>query len=294
MVNLFFIRTFISVAQTGSFRVSAEKNHITQPAVSQHIRALEQKLNCVLFERTSKKIQLTPAGEIFFNYALQILELYDKAKSAISDHHTTYSGEIRIASIYTMGLYMLKPIMQHLLKKYPNIVVHVEYVHHEEIYELVKNGKADFGLVAFPKKSTGCDSKIFTHENLVVVQSSKNKLLKKKNLKLKDLSGVKFVGLGTTPSGIAIAHYLASKDVDVNIVKEDNNIEIVKNAVDVGMGISVLPKTTIQQELKNKTFQILDVTDFKLQRPLAIVHSKKKVFSKSARLFYDMVNSRIN
>ena len=85
MVDIFFIKTFIAVVQNGSFRIAAQKNNITQPAVSQHIRVLEQKLKCLLLERSSKRVVLTPAGQVFLRYAQQILELYQKAQGEIEE-----------------------------------------------------------------------------------------------------------------------------------------------------------------------------------------------------------------
>ncbi|MBF0489088.1 MAG: LysR family transcriptional regulator [Candidatus Omnitrophica bacterium] len=291
MINLFFIKTFISVAQTGSFRLAAEKNNITQPAVSQHIRLLEKRLRCVLFERSSKKITLTSDGLIFISYAQQILELYENAKTKISENNNQFTGDIHIISIYTMGLYQLKPIMQHLLKKYPGININLEYGYHDAIYEAIKKRTADFGLVAYPKPMSGCMFKIFAEEEMVLVQSNKHHFFKKRNVQLKELNGISFVGLDSkTPTGAAIHQYLVSKDIQLNLIKESENIETIKNAVDVGIGCSILPKSTVLQEVKNKTFDIIQVKGLDIKRPLAILYSNKKIFSKSTRLFYEMIH----
>ncbi len=293
MINLFFIKTFIAVAQTGSFRLAAEKNNITQPAVSQHILLLEKKLRCTLFERSSKKIVLTADGQIFMSYAQQMLELYDTAKAKISENNNRYMGVIHIVSIYTMGLYQLKPIMQHLLKKYPGITINLEYCYHDAVYEAIKKGTADFGLVAYPKPMAGCTVKVFDEEELVLVQSHKHKFFKKNHVQLKNLNGLPFVGLDTkTPTGLATQKYLLSKGVKLNLVKEYENIETVKDAIDVGIGYSVLPKSTITQEIKNKSFDIIQASGLDIKRPLAIIYSNKKVFLKSTRLFYEMINKK--
>lgn len=296
MTNLFFIKTFVSVVHTGSFRLAAEKNHITQPAVSQHIRSLEKRLNCVLLERSSKKVVLTPAGHVFMTYALAILENYETARLKIAEIDDQDFGVIHIVSIYTMGLYLLKPVMQHLLKKYPKINFQLEYVQHDSIYEIIKNGQADFGLVAFPKDSPFCSYKIFTQEPLVLVQSRKHPFFRKKLISLKDLSGAKFVSLGhQTPTGQAIHRFFKEQSIPINVVKEDNNIETVKNSVDVGMGCAILPRSTVMQEVKAGTFDIVKIRGSSITRPLAIIHNKKKVFSRSAKLFYDMIqNSRFD
>lgn len=293
MVNLFFLKTFVTAAQMGSFRLAAEKNNITQPALSQQMRILEKTLNCVLFERSSKKIVLTADGQIFMSYAQQILGLYDNAKTEIAEHHNRFTGVIHILSIYTMGLYQLNPIMQHLLKKYPGININLEYSHSDTIYEAIKAGTADFGLVAYPKPKLGMIVKIFAHEELVLVQSNKHNFFKKKNVQLQDLNNVRFIGFDPkTLTGETIHKYLAAKGIKLNIIKEYENIETIKNAINVGMGCSILPKSTVTQEIQAKTFDMIKVKGLDIKRPLAIIHNSNKVFSNSTRLFYEMINSK--
>ncbi len=291
MINLFFFKTFISVAETGSFRLAAEKNNITQPAVTQHIQILEKHFHCILFERSLKKIVLTPDGQILMSYARQMLEVYANAHSKITENNKHYAGTIHIVSIYTMGLYQLKPILQHLLKKYPDINVNLEYMHQDDIYEAIKKGTADFGLVAYPKPMPGCTVKIFSEEDLVLVQSKLHPLLKKRNLRLEDLNGVDFIGFDTTTqTGKAIEQYLHDKSIRPNIIKVYSNIETIKNAIDVGVGCSILPISTVTQEIKSKSFDILPVKDMNFKRPLSIIYKNQKVFSKATQLFYDMIN----
>ncbi len=291
MTNLFFFKTFIAVAETGSFRLAAEKNNITQPAVTQHIQSLEKEFHCVLFERSLNKITLTPDGQILMTYARQLLEIYANAHLKISENNKHFAGTIHIVSIYTMGLYQLKPILQHLLKKYPGINVNVEYMHQDDIYAAIKKGAADFGLIAYPKVMPGCTIKIFSEEEMILVQSHKQPIFKKKTITLQEINDINFIGFDTvTQTGKAIEQYLNTKNISVNIVKEDSNIETIKNAIDVGLGCSILPKTTVLQEIRNKSFDVIHVKGMNIKRPLAIIYKNQKVFSTSTRLFYEMIN----
>jgi len=99
MVDLFFVKSFIAVAETGSFRVAAERNNISQPAVTQHIHLLEKKFQCFLFERSSRKTTLTPAGKVFYIYAQQMLEAYQTAFSEIEKMKNLSIGSFSWASI---------------------------------------------------------------------------------------------------------------------------------------------------------------------------------------------------
>ena len=293
MIDLFFVKSFIAVAQTGSFRLAAERNNITQPAVSQHIHILEQKLNCSLFERSSRKTILTPAGKVFFGYAQQMLDAYQNAYTEIEKMNNLSAGSISVASIYSIGLYQLKPIIQHFLKKYPKINIHLEYSHHNTVYQMVKEKLVDFGLIAFPKEMPGFQTKIFTYDQLVLVQSPKHRFFKKnEKVELKKLNDVNFVGFDTaTPTGQAINQFFKGHDVRINLVKEYENIDTVKNAIEVGLGCSILPKMTISKELKDSTLEIIALQGFDLKRPLAIVHKNQKVFTKAAKIFLESITS---
>ncbi|MBF0570660.1 MAG: LysR family transcriptional regulator [Candidatus Omnitrophica bacterium] len=291
MVDLFFVKSFICVAQTGSFRLAAQRNNITQPAVSQHIRILEKNLNCSLFERSSKKTVLTPAGKIFLAYAQRMLDSFQEAKNEIEKVNNLSIGSIRIASIYSIGLYQLKSVIQHVLKQYPKINIHLEYCSPNNIYQMIQDKAVDFALVAFPKEIKGFTSKVFAFDQLVLVQSPKYRIIKSKKSTLEKLNNINFIGFDlSTPTGAAISQFFKNHKIKTNVVKEYTNIETIKNAVEVGMGCSILPKTTILQELENKSLEIIPVQKFDLKRPLALVYSDTKIFTKAARIFIDSIS----
>jgi len=294
MVDLFFLKTFLSIAESGSFRSAAQKNNISQPAVSQQMRILERKFNTVLFERSAKKVLLTPGGQILLRYAQQMLQLYKNAEAEIQHMNTHWIGLIKIASIYSMGLYQLKPLIQQFMKKYPGINIHLEYHQHDIIYEMVRNGTIDFGLVAFPKQAQGIRINIYDEDELVLVQSMKRPLIKAKKIGLQDLNGVNFIALDRkTPTGAQIFTSFQAAGAQPTIVEEYDNIETIKNTIELGRGCAVLPKRTISQELKTKMFKVVPLKDFNLKRPLAILTSKTKVFTKSTQAFYDLINKKI-
>jgi len=289
MIDLFFVKSFIAVAQTGSFRMAAQRNNITQPAVSQHIRLLEGKLHCSLFERSSRRTVLTPAGKVFLIFAQQMIDSYQNACTEIEKMNNLSIGSIRIASIYSIGLYQLKPTVQHFLKQYPKINIHLEYCHHSVVYQMVKDRLVDFGMVAFPKETKGLHIKIFEHDQLVLVQSPQHRFFKKnEKVALKQLNTMNFIGIdAASPTGQAISQFFKTHHIRINLVKEYENIETVKNAVEIGLGCSILPKTTITQELKDATLEVVSLRGLALKRPLALMYSDKKVFTKAAKIFLE-------
>ncbi len=292
MVDLFFIKTFVSVAKFNSFRVAAERNFITQPAVSQHIRILEQKLGSKLFERQGKKTSLTEGGKIFLPFAENILKQYGEAKLRITETNHKYTGTIRIATIYSIGLHELQKKVCSFLRKYPGVNIHLEYCHNNTIYEMILNRTIDFGLVAFPKKSPGIVSKIFSEDKLILVQSSQQKILNKKKIYLKDMHQKRFIGFDfSTPTGKSIHQLFRKKKIFPEIVHEYDNIETLKSAVKIGMGCAIVPKNTITQELKDGSLEAIQAEDLFLRRPLGILYPTGKIFTKTSKKFYDTLLS---
>ncbi len=293
MVDLFFIKTFIAVAKTGSFRTAAERNCVTQPAVSQHVRVLEKKLGSTLFERKGKKVFLTPAGKIFLTYAENILKQYEEARMRVGETVNQFNGTIRIATIYSIGLHRLQPTVKNFLRRYPKIDVHLEYNQSNHIHEMVMNRTVDFGLVAYPKETVGICTKIFAKEKLILVQSSHHPVFKKARFRLSDLHQQKFIAFtSTTPTGRVIEQFLREKKISPRIIHEYDNIDTLKSALELGMGCAIVPKNTVARELRDRSFEVINVKELTLERPLGILHSKGKIFTKSTRTFYEMILGR--
>jgi len=295
MVDLFFLKTFASVAKFNSFRIAAERNFITQPAVSQHIRILEKKFGTKFFERQGKKISLTEAGKIFLPYAENILKQYEEAKLRVDETNNNHNGTIRIATIYSIGLHELQQKVRSFLRKYPQVHIHLEYGHNNTIHEMILNRIIDFGLVAFPKKIPGIISKNFSNDKLILVQSPQQKIFTTKKISLKAIHQKKFIGFDfSTPTGKAIHQLFRKINVFPDIIHEYDNIETLKSAVQLGMGCSIVPKNTVKQELKANTLEAIQVDDLALTRPLGILHPDGKIFTKSSRTFYEMMTSNTN
>ena len=290
MLDLFYLKTFVAITKTRSFRLAAERNFITQPAVSQHIRILEKKLDTVLFERRGRNIVLTPAGETFLPYAQNILKQYEEAQMRVRELNNRFSGMIRIATIYSIGLYELKPVVQKFLKKYPQVNLHLEYQPNAAIYEMVLNRTVDFGMVAFPQKRNGIVSQTFAQDELVLAQSPQQRIIHRKTTTLKGLDGARLIAFtSSTPTGKIIQRFFANKKIRPNILHEYDNIELIKSAVVLGLGCALVPRKTILRELKDKTLETVDVEGMTIKRPIAVLYPGGKVFTKTTRTFYEML-----
>ncbi len=290
MVDLFYLKTFVAVTRTRSFRVAAERNFVSQPAVSQHIRVLEKKLGAALFERRGRNVVLTPAGETFLPYAENILKQYEEAQTRVRELDNKFGGTIRIATIYSVGLYELQPVIKQFLKKYPEVNLRVEYHQNAAIYEMVSSRVIDFGFVAFPQKRSGVVTQTFAQDELVLAQSPQQRAIPRKTIALKDLEGAKLIGFAAgTGTGKVIQHFFAAKKVRPDIRHEYDNIELIKSAVVLGLGCALVPRKTILRELNDKTLETVEVKGLSIKRPIGVLYPGGKVFTKTTRTFYEML-----
>ncbi len=290
MINLFFLKTFVDVAKTGSLQQAAHKNFVTQPAVSQHLKQLEEKLKCQLFERRSKKVFLTLSGRTFLSYAEGILKQYEEAKMRVGEINDRFCCTIRIATIYSIGLYELQPIVRSFLKKYPKMDIHLEYQPFHKIYDMVHARLIDFGFVAYPKKKHGIIAETFAEEKMVLAQSPEQRVFEKKRVSLSELNHAKFIAFASnTPTRVSVDTFFRTHNIYPKIVNEYDNIETLKSAMTLGIGCSIVPQNALAEELHRKTLEIVPVEGLELKRSLGILYPTEKPFSKSIQEFHDLV-----
>jgi DNA-binding transcriptional LysR family regulator len=289
MFNLFFLKTFVVLARTKSFRATALANSITQSAVSQQIRALETRLHCRLIERSSKEIRLSPQGQIFLAYAEDILKRYDDALMHLNKHHESMEGVIRVATIYSVGLYRLQPMIRRFLKKHPKVNIHLEYYHNNLIYEKVASKLIDFGFVAIPKPSVSVKAKCFAEDPLVLIQCTQRPIFARKTIGIHELNNSRYVALArTTPTGKEIQEALKKSGVNLLAIHEFENVETLKSAVLVGMGCAFVPANVLDQELRRKELEVVKIRDFRLSRSLGVIYSPNNPLTIAKQKFFNI------
>lgn len=286
------LKVFCDLAETESFTKAAQINQITQSAVSQQISSLERQFNSLLIERSKKKFRLTREGQVLYDFSKQIIQTYDSLHSKLQEIKDIISGTIRVATIYSIGLHDLPPYIKKFLKSYPTVNVHVEYRRSNQVYEDVIGNVVDIGLVAYPGKDAKLEVLPLRKDKLVVICHPQHSSAKLKTLRLSDLSGQRFIGFEPDiPTRKAIDKILKDHDVAVQHVMEFDNIETVKRAVEIDAGISIVPQSTILQEISKQTLSQAEIQDGEFYRPLAAIYKKNKVLSPAMKQFLSVLRS---
>lgn len=281
-------KVFCDLAETGSFSKAAVINGITQSAVSQQIRAVEDKFQVRLVERGRRNFSLTAEGSAFLSASREILEVYDNLDHRLHELRNVVAGELRIASIYSIGLHELPPFLKFFRGKYPDVEVHVEYRRSHQVYAQVANGDVDFGLVAYPAKRNGLQTEVFSEDELVVICHPNHALAGRKRIALEELTGEKFIAFEPDlPTRKVIDRHLREHSVHIEHAMEFDNIETVKRAVEIESGVSIVPGNTVRQEVASGVLCAMEIDGPKMSRPLGVLTKRSRNRSPAHKEFVE-------
>lgn len=289
------LKVFCDLAETESFTKAAQINNVTQSAVSQQISSLERLFKSLLIERSKKRFRLTREGQVLYDYSKQLIQTYDSLHSKLQEVKDVISGTIRVATIYSVGLHDLPPYIKQFLKSYPTVNVHVEYRRANQVYEDVIGNVVDLGLVAYPTRDAKLEIESLRKDPLVLICHPNHPLTKNKSIKVKALSGQKFIGFEPDiPTRKALDKILKDHAVQVQHVMEFDNIETVKRAVEIDAGVAIVPEGTVLQEVAKQTLAAVAIEEGAFYRPLAAIYKKNKVLSPAMKEFVAVLKRNLS
>lgn len=282
------LKMFVDVVETGSFSRAAQLNHVTQSAVSQQIRALETRYEQRLLSRSARQVTPTPAGERLFRGCKEILARFTEVEQEIREQATEVSGSCSISSIYTVGLHELHTIQKELLRAHPRVNLRLNYRRSDQVYDDVILGAADLGLVAYPQPRAGVDIVPFREDKLALVVPPGHSLAGKGKVSMQSIVGQAFIAFDReAPSRKGIDKLFRDKGIEISPAMEMDNVETIKRAVELGLGISVLPLPTVQQEVNTGTLVAKAFNEPGFTRPIGILVRKGKYLSRASQAVLD-------
>lgn len=278
------LKMFCDVVESGSFSRAAQINHVTQSAVSQQIRALENRYQQKLLSRSARQVTPTPAGERLFRGCKEILARFGEVEQEIREQGTEVAGTTSVAAIYSVGLHELQNILKSLLKAHPKVNVRLSYRPSEQVYDSVILGSAEIGIVAYPQARAGVDVVPFRNDKLVVVFPAGHPLASKSKVSMSAMAGLPFVAFDKeAPTRKAIDRLFREKNLSLNTTLELDNVETIKRAVEMGLGVTVLPLATVQQETALGTLVARPFAEGTFTRPIGLLVRKGKYLDRAAQ-----------
>jgi len=293
-MHIEMLKVFCDLADLQSFSRTAEKNLLSQSAVSQQLAQLELAHKCQLINRKKRPIELTKAGQLLYLASKDMLDRHEQLKNELSSLQKSSVSRINVAAIFSIGMHTLPDYVKKFMVSYPDVNVHIEYFSVSRIYELVLSGDVDIGLVAVPKRDKRLDVYDFEDEPLVLVCSPKHPLSYESQVDIHKLQFERFIAFEKgVPTRSWIDNILERYNIVVRPVMEFDNIETVKRAVEINSGVSILPRTAILQELGSGTIKAISFSNEKFVRPTGIILRKGKILGQAGRYFIELLQKNV-
>lgn len=288
------LRVFYEVATKLNMTEVANQLFISQPAISQTIRELENDFGVQFFDRIGKKLYLTHEGELFLNYARRILNLYDDCFKTLKDTNELKSGKLRIGASTTIGIYILPEIIGKFYQEYKDIEVSITIENTKIIKDMILKNQMDFAFVEGPVFTEEITEEFFCHDELVFITPPHHPWTQFDEIDLKQIENSKIImreqGSGTRE---VFEEALKAFDVNFNVKFELGNTEAIKKAVEADLGISCISLRCVEKEAADGSIAIAKLKGLRIMREFHLIYHKDKYLSKLFNLFINFCRSQV-
>ena len=276
---------FIEVAVHKSFSKAAQTLFISQPAISKHIQSLELHYKTKLFERSHNSIELTTAGKLLYEQLLQVKVLQDRIEfdlSSLSGHNDA-KGFLKLGASTTIALYVLPKVLSGFSKQYPQLQISLLNRNSEAILEALLKKEINLGIVEETKGYPTIDTIPFISDEVIVVCSARNKLVKQKVYTVNDLPKFSIAlrerGSGTLAAVKAALEQNHLNIKDLNVKLKLGGTEALKNFIIASDFIGFLPKRSVLRELRNQDLKEIAIENLHIERKFVFVKRKTEANS---------------
>jgi DNA-binding transcriptional LysR family regulator len=277
------LKIFCDVVENQSFSLAASQNYITQSAVSQQIRGLEERYGKRLLERRRGSVKPTAAGAILHRCGRDIVQAFNEMEAQLQGLSNIVTGSVRLGTVHSVGLYELSDPLKAYFSDFPHVNVYLEYDRASSVYDQVLRGNVDFGIVAYPTARAQITVVEFRSDRLVIACAPGHPLTERGRVPVGALDGEKFIAFEKgIPTRVALDRLFGTKNIKVQYVAELDNIEMVKRLVEVGAGVALLPEKSFAYEVQMGSLVKIELADKELRRPIGIVYRSGKHFSPAA------------
>lgn len=294
-MNIDATRLFCDVAQHRSMSGAAELHAITQSAASQRVQGLEKELGVQLIDRSTRPLSLTAAGELYYRGCRRILSSYEKLTRRISEAGSgvrsadapELRGEVNIVAIYSAGIGLLSQVKAGFERQNPRVVVEIEHLQPDAVYDRVRQEQCDFGIISYPKRWVGLASIPLREETMGLVVGPRHPLAGREQVHASELGPYEFVSFDISlPIGRHIRKYLTRHCTQARIVGQFDNIDSIKSYVEDSDAAAILPWRTVQKEVAAGTLAGVSLSP-PLTRPLGIIYLRQRPHRPLAKAFIE-------
>jgi len=277
--------TFLEVARQRSFSRAGERVFRSQSAVSAQIRQLEQECGDRLLDRSSKTVKLTPAGQVFYDYALRIKALRDESLIAVADHGRIPRGTLLVGANEATCLYVLPDVFAEYCRRYPDVQVSIYRNFTYKIAEKLENGSVDVAVLSLPVQSPSLKIQVIFRDKLMLMISSRNPLAQLKSAPVREIVKHPLLLPKTGHTRRQLDKLFREYSNSLKVRMELPSIGMIKNFVAADLGVSLISKSFARDEVAAGRVQLLDLEDAELWRELGLAYRRDRTLSAAAKSF---------
>jgi DNA-binding transcriptional LysR family regulator len=283
------LRVFCDVARYRSFSKAADANHVTQSAASQIVQLLEERLGVTLVDRSTRPLQLTVIGQTYYVGCKQLVDQYLELEASIRQAQAQMEATLEVAAIYSV-VGDLERAIERFRQQHPDVKIHPHYHHPDQVYREVREGTADLGLVSFPRRTREFEALHWRDERMVLACKPEHPLARQTTIAPADLHGQKYVAFHQELTiRKQVDRFLRDLGVTVEIDKELDNIDSIKQAIVAAGGVALLPEPTLQREVQAGILVAVPLAGSQLYRPLGFIYRRRHPLTSAAQCFMELV-----
>ena len=291
-MNVDQIKAFHKVAATGSFTKAARELFLTQSAVSQQIRALEDEIGGRLFDRSGRTVRLTGEGEVLLAYAKRLFDLHEEIETLFDGLRKLEKGKIAVGATAVIGTYFMPAVISAYHRQYPGIEIDLRMGNSEQIQRMILDREADLGVAGMIKKHKTLNNAFIHREELLFVCSPHNPLAERETVTIAELDRIPFIWREKGTQTLAIVKKWFQENAADDFPRQTlslANMEAAKRIVEEGYGVTIIPSSAACREIEAGLLKRLRVTDFDLTVDYGLFYPKGRPFSRAADAFLEVL-----
>lgn len=286
-MDLAELQVFAAVAKERSFSRAAARLHRTQPAVSQAVRRLEAELDERLFDRSSQGGRLTEAGEILLDYAQRLIRLKDEAEGAVRELQDLRRGRVLIGA-NEGAVHVLLPVIERFRRAHPHAQAEVRRVPARQMAREVLGRSLDFGVFTFPPREHGLRALPLGEDELVMLIGPSHPLAGRSQITMEEFGRQTVIAHNeASPARERVLRLYEQRHASINIQIGLPSLDGIKRAVEMGLGVALLPRRCARTEIARGQLAAVKVPQLRLPRRIRLVYRRSGEMSHAAAAFLD-------
>ena len=283
------LTTFVQVSKLKSFSKAGQKVFRSQSAVSAQIRQLEQAYHAKLLDRSAKSVELTPAGEVLFEFAERLLRLRDESVQVVADRGNVVQGPVAFGANEATCLYLLPDILAEFQRRYPLVQISIYRNFSHKILQRLEEGSLDLGIVTLPLKSPNLKIHTINRDRLRFMVSAKNPMAQRSHVTLEEVASSPLIFPKTGFTRQVLDKLFRPYRSRLRIAMELPSIGMIKTFVAADVGISIISESFARDQVKSGEVKLLNVEGFDLYRELALVYRRDRSLPRAVQALIGMI-----